>query len=58
MCNNILSPKNEISLIGLDTGISRIVSHHSTNWAKEISTDAVSRGGYEPTLYYSSFNPK
>jgi len=35
---------------GFDPGTSRIVSHRSTiTEQKEISTNAVSRGGYEPT---------
>ena len=31
---HILFPKNGISPIGFDPGTSRIVSRHSTNWAK------------------------
>ena len=48
--DHILSPKSAMILMGFDPGISGIVSHHSTNWGKEISTNAVSRGGYEPTM--------
>jgi hypothetical protein len=43
------TPKNAMFQMGFDPGTSRIVSHPSTNWAKEISTNAVSRGGYEFT---------
>ena len=42
---HVLPPKNAMSPVGFDPGTSRIVSHHST----KISTNAVSRGGYEPT---------
>jgi hypothetical protein len=39
-----------MSPMGFDPGTSRIVSHRSTSALKEISTNAVSRGGYEPTM--------
>ena len=46
---HVLLPKNAMSPMGFDPGTSPFVRHRSTNWAKEISTNAVSRGGYEST---------